>query len=56
MHKMIEKTVKKSCSHAKYEFFENALKSLKRIQIEFWIAEKIGIESFTCFSKTWEIP
>ena len=56
MHKMIEKTVKKSCSHAKYEFFENALESLKRIQIELWITEKIGIEKFTCFSKTWEIP
>ena len=53
---MIEKTFKKLCAHAKYEFFENALKSLKHIQIEFWIAEKIGIESFTWFSKTLEIP
>ena len=56
MHKMIEKTIKKSCNHAKYDFFENAVKSLKRIQIEFWIAEKIGFERFTCFSKTWKIP
>ena len=56
MHKMIEKTVKKSWAHPKYEFFENALKFLKRIPIEFWIVEKIGIESFTCFSKTLEVP
>ena len=50
--------------HQKHFFFQKVLfsaliikvKSLKRIQIEFWIAEKIGIESFTCFSKTWEIP
>ena len=40
MHKMIGKTVNKSYFHAKYEFFENALKSLKHIQIELWIAEK----------------
>ena len=35
---------KKSSKHAKMSHFENFLFSSKRVQIEFWVAEKIAIE------------
>ena len=48
---MIEKTIKKSCINAKYEIFENAVKSLKRIQIEFSIAKKYVLSVLVVFQK-----
>ena len=44
MHKTAKNILKKSFKSAKMNIFENSLNSSKRVQIEFWIVEKIAIE------------
>ena len=53
MHKTSKNIVKKTFKSAKMNIFENSLNSSKRVQIEFWIVEKIAIEYLNRMLKKW---
>ena len=53
MHKTSKNIIKKSFKSAKMDIFENSLNSSKRVQIEFWIVEKIAIECLNRMLKKW---
>ena len=54
MHKTSKIICQKIFKSAKISFFEKSLNSWKRVQIEFWIAEKIAMDDETWISKNHE--